>query len=116
MGGGRTPTTLPQMLLEMKAHVSIIEIDPERARVISEAFPAANVILGDGTDKELLLSEDIGTYDAFITLTGWTRRRTWPAFAQGKQRAQGHRQEQPRPLRRHADSAGHRQHIGLPGW
>ena len=70
MGGGRIAYYLTQMLLEMKAHVSIIEIDPERARVISEAFPAANVILGDGTDKELLLSEDIGTYDAFITLTG----------------------------------------------
>ncbi|MHC1787588.1 MAG: Trk system potassium transporter TrkA [Christensenellales bacterium] len=70
MGGGRIAYYLAMMLLEMKMAVSIIEVNPERARELSELFPAANVILGDGTDRELLLSEGIGDCDAFITLSG----------------------------------------------
>lgn len=70
MGGGRIAYYLTQILLEMKVQVSIIEIDPEKARELSEHFPHANIILGDGTDRELLLSEDLASCDAFITLTG----------------------------------------------
>ncbi len=70
MGGGRIAYYLVSMLLEMKMDVSIIEIDPDKARELSEVFPGANVILGDGTDQELLLSEGLKDCDAFITLSG----------------------------------------------
>ena len=70
MGGGRIAYYLTQILLEMKVEVAIIELDEQRARQLSELFPHANIILGDGTDRELLLSEGIADYDAFITLSG----------------------------------------------
>lgn len=70
MGGGRIAYYLADMLLDMHMRVSIVERDPERARAMSERFPRANVILGDGTDRELLSSESLEDYDAFVTLTG----------------------------------------------
>ncbi len=70
MGGGRIAWYLAYILLEMKVKVSIIEADPQRARQLSEAFPHANVIRGDGTDQELLLSEGLADCDAFVTLSG----------------------------------------------
>lgn len=70
MGGGRIAYYLVPMLLDMRIQVSVVEIDQERARTLSASFPQANVILGDGTEKELLLSEDLSSCDAFVTLTG----------------------------------------------
>lgn len=70
MGGGRIAYYLAEMLLDMRMRVSIIEQSPERARALSERFPQATIILGDGTDRELLSSEGLQDYDAFVTLTG----------------------------------------------
>lgn len=70
MGGSRIAYYLASMLLEMKMDVSIIEIDPDKARTLCEMIPGASVIVGDGTDQELLLSEGLRESDAFVTLSG----------------------------------------------
>jgi len=70
MGGSRTAYYLTQMLLDMHMEVTLIEIDEDKAQDLSEMLPGANVIVGDGTDQELLLSEGLKEMDAFITLSG----------------------------------------------
>ena len=41
-----------------------------RATALSLELPSTLVVHGDGTDMELLLSEDIARTDAFMALTG----------------------------------------------
>lgn len=69
MGGSRIAYYLSLILLDMGTKVSIIEINDEKARMLSEMLPNANIILGDGTDQELLQSEGLSESDAFIALS-----------------------------------------------
>ena len=69
MGGSRIAYYLASMLLRMKVKVSIVEIDPEKARRLSEMLPGANIIQGDGTDQELLDSEGLTDTHAFSLLS-----------------------------------------------
>ena len=68
LGGGRISYYLARMLTPLGMRVSIIEIDPEKAADLSEALPKANVLLGDGTNQELLEQEGLQSMDAFIAL------------------------------------------------
>ena len=70
MGASRIAYYLCETLLEMNMEVSVIELDEEKAREFSEMLPGANVIIGDGTDQELLVSEGLESFDAFVTLSG----------------------------------------------
>ncbi len=70
IGGGRITYYLTNQLLELGISVRIIEIDEERAERLSEYFPKASVIRGDGTDQDLLLEQGIENVDACICLTG----------------------------------------------
>ena len=70
MGGSRIAYYLARMLLEMNIAVTILEMDEDRARDLSEMLPKATIINGDGTDQDLLLSEGLTEYDAFVTLSG----------------------------------------------
>ena len=70
MGGSRIAYYLADMLLEMNIGVSIVEINSDKARSMSELLPGATIIQGDGTDQELLTSEGMSGMDAFITLSG----------------------------------------------
>ncbi len=70
LGGSRIAYYLASMLLPMGIGMSIVEIDPAKARTLSEQLPDANIIVGDGTDHELLISEGLNDHDAFVTLTG----------------------------------------------
>ena len=70
LGGSRIAFYLTSMLLDMDMDVTIVEIDPERARELSEELPHANIVLGDGTDHDLLESEGLTDSDAFVTLSG----------------------------------------------
>ena len=70
MGGSRISYYLSLLLLEMGMEVSIIEIDEEKATWLTEMLPSANVILGDGTDQELMMGEGLTDYDAFVALSG----------------------------------------------
>lgn len=70
IGGGNTSYYLAQKLLKMKIGVSIIEVDKHRAEKISELLPEATIILGDGTDHQLLTEEGILDTDALCSMTG----------------------------------------------
>jgi trk system potassium uptake protein TrkA len=53
----------------MGVHVRIVERDPKRCEQLVEKLPHAMIIQGDGTDRELIESEEIFDTDAFVSLT-----------------------------------------------
>ncbi len=69
VGGGRITYYLTSMLLDLGIDVTIIEKDGEKCLALVEKFPRVTIIHGDGTDRELLLSENLENMDAFIALT-----------------------------------------------
>lgn len=68
LGGGRISWYLAKMLTPMGFRVSMIEINQEKAELLSESLPDVNVIQGDGTDQELLEQEGLPQMDAFVAL------------------------------------------------
>ena len=68
LGGGRISFYLAKMIVPMGIHVTLIEINPQKAALLSEQLPHVNVLCGDGTDQELLEQEGIKQMDAFIAL------------------------------------------------
>lgn len=70
VGGGRTSYYLARQLLPIGISVSIVEKDPARCEQLSDALPKAQIILGDGTDREVLEEEGIQEADALVALTG----------------------------------------------
>ncbi|HHT70722.1 MAG: Trk system potassium transporter TrkA [bacterium] len=70
VGGSRIANYLAQDLHSAGVRVKIIEKDAARATALSLELPSTLVVHGDGTDMELLLSEDIARTDAFMALTG----------------------------------------------
>jgi len=71
MGGGKIAYYLAEDLHYMGVAVKIIEKDPARCRDLSMKLPGALIINGDGTDVDLLKSENIEKMDAFLSLTGY---------------------------------------------
>lgn len=69
LGGGRISYYLARMLTPTGIQVSIVEINPQKAAHLSEQLPHTDVILGDGTDQELLEQEALESMDAFIALS-----------------------------------------------
>lgn len=69
VGGGRIAHYLTALLEDMGMHVKIVEKNSDRCRHLSEVLPRATVLCGDGTDQELLESENVSRADAFIALT-----------------------------------------------
>ena len=63
------PNGLPCSQSLIRKGLEIIEKDANKCRQLAMRFPQANVIWGDGTDQEFLLSENIDAMDAFIALT-----------------------------------------------
>lgn len=70
VGGGKIAYYLAKNLLESRLDVTIIDIDEERCRELSEKLPEATVLCGDGTDQEVLNEEGIAKSDACVALTG----------------------------------------------
>ena len=68
LGGGRISYYLAKMIVPMGIHVSMTEINEQKAINLSEALPEVNVIYGDGTDQELLDQEGLSQMDAFVAL------------------------------------------------
>ena len=69
VGGGRITIYLASLLQKMHMQVKIVEQSMERCRAISDLLPQATVICGDGTDQEVLESENLTGSDAFVALT-----------------------------------------------
>ncbi len=69
-GGGDTGAALGEALDDTKLHTKIIEKESSRCTALSEKLERAVVICGDGTDKDLLLEENIGGMDFMVALTG----------------------------------------------
>lgn len=69
-GGSRTGYYLARELMQTGISVTIIEKDPVKCDELSDAFPKANIILGDVTDEELLEQEGIAHYHGFAAITG----------------------------------------------
>lgn len=70
MGGGRVAYYLTKYLEDMNIKVKIIEIDRARCMELTELVPHALVICGDGSDEELLISENFSDMGAFVAITG----------------------------------------------
>lgn len=68
IGGGRLTFYLASILKKIKVETKIIESNPEKCEILSEAL-GIPVIHGDGTDQDLLFSENIENVDAFVALT-----------------------------------------------
>ena len=69
IGGGHTAYYLTRLLLDFGVAVKIIEIDHARCVELSQIFPKAKIINGDGTNQDLLISENISGTGACIALT-----------------------------------------------
>lgn len=70
IGGGKIAYYLANELSEGGINVKIIEIDEKRCIELSEELPHATILLGDGTDQEVLDEEGIKNSDACVALTG----------------------------------------------
>lgn len=68
VGGSTTAYYLCAELDKIGIHTKLIEKDRKKAEQFSQTFKKANVILGDGTDQDLLKEEGIATIDAFVAL------------------------------------------------
>lgn len=70
LGGSRIAFYLTKMLINAGSNVKVIDLDPNICKEFCESIPKATVVLGDGTQQELLLEEGIKDMSAFVALTG----------------------------------------------
>lgn len=70
IGGGRISFYLARLLLESGMKVKIIENNMDRCQELADYLPKADVVFGDGTDRNLLEEEGIDRVDSVVSLTG----------------------------------------------
>lgn len=70
LGGGRTAELVAERLGPRGVDVVIVDRKPERCQQLSEDVPGALVLQGDITDIDLLVEEEVGSFDAVVALTG----------------------------------------------
>lgn len=68
VGGSTTAYYLCKELDRLAIHAKLIERNKKTADLFSQDFKKLHVILGDGTDQEMLLEENIASTDAFVAL------------------------------------------------
>ncbi|MDH5203127.1 MAG: Trk system potassium transporter TrkA [Nitrospirota bacterium] len=68
LGGGRVGYYIASTV-EIRADVKIIEKDEERCKFLSRNLKKSLVLHGDGEDKKLLIEENIGDMDVFVTVS-----------------------------------------------
>lgn len=69
VGGGRIGYYIAKAL-EEKVDVKIIEKNEEKCKFLSKHLKKSLILHGDGTDKQLLIEENIKDIDAYITVSG----------------------------------------------
>lgn len=85
VGASKIAYYLAKELLHMGMSVKIIDQSEERCVQMSELLPKALVIMGDGTDYELLQEEGIEQTDAFVALTGMDEANILMALSAAKE-------------------------------
>jgi len=70
VGGGASSYYLTGELLHSGIDVKVIETSREKCLLLSDAFPQASYICGDGTNESLLDEAGLKDADAFVPLTG----------------------------------------------
>ena len=70
IGASKIAVYFAKALVKMNYNVKVIEINPEKAKAFAENIKEANVIVGDGSDQELLKEEGLQNFDAVVCLTG----------------------------------------------
>ncbi|MCD8391440.1 MAG: Trk system potassium transporter TrkA [Firmicutes bacterium] len=70
IGGGRISFYLAELLLESGIKVKIIEQNIDRCQELAEYLPKADIVCGDGSDRNVLEEEGIDSVDSIVTLTG----------------------------------------------
>lgn len=68
LGGSRISYYLAKLIVPIGIRVTMLEKDQHTAEHLSELLPDVNIILGDGTDQELLQEEGLTQMDAFVAL------------------------------------------------
>lgn len=71
IGSGKLSHYLIEILNESNVYIKNIEINETKAKLISSIFPNIDVILADGSDRDVLIEEGIETFDSCIALTGF---------------------------------------------
>ena len=69
VGGGKIGYYLAKSLIDSGIKVKIIDSDAKRCEQLADELPEADVILGDGTDKNLILEEGLLDASGFAALT-----------------------------------------------
>ena len=69
LGGGRISYYLARLIVPIGIHVTLFELNEAKARSLSEQLPRVDVILGDGTDQDLLQEQGLSQVDAFVSLS-----------------------------------------------
>ena len=69
VGGGKIGYYLAKSLIDSGIKVKIVEVDRNRCEFLAEALPEADIICGDGTDRNLLMEEGLGNAAGFAALT-----------------------------------------------
>ena len=70
IGGGKIAYYLCKSLENINIKTKIIERDKKTCHFLAQHLPKADIIYGDGTDKQILEEEGIHEVDAFVSLTG----------------------------------------------
>ncbi len=69
VGGGKIGYFLGKRLIESGIRVKIVESNKERCEFLAGELPEADIIYGDGTDKNLLMEEGLANTSGFAALT-----------------------------------------------
>lgn len=69
VGGGTIGYYLAKELLEHRIRVRIVDQDEARCEALAEMLPEATILHGDGTDRQLLMTEGLPMAEAFVSLT-----------------------------------------------
>jgi trk system potassium uptake protein TrkA len=70
IGGGNIGLRLARSLEKKPIHVKLLAKSPERCAELAGELDRTVVLVGDGTDQEVLLEENIGDMDVVVTMTG----------------------------------------------
>ncbi len=69
VGGGRIGEMVAKKLEATIEHIKLVEIRKERCDKLTDSLSKTLVINGDGRNTDLLIEEDVSSFDAFVAVT-----------------------------------------------